>query len=580
MGRNMKKKNKNKSLVSQTVYMLVIQSVLLAIVVVTYICVSYYTVLENMQTSSRNLIQLYGKELENKLENADMLLERLIYKNNDYDMLQSEKESERYYASIEIKTLIQEQITYDQYVDAVVIADSAYGSCLDYENSYMAYQEREALRQYALERAKDGSAKAEWIVLQIGTQNYVCKMYVWQGRSAGIFISVDHFMDNASKKDLQNIAILLKDDQQSVWGCCGKAEFPYTIGHSLSGSASDNGMYEYDYELADGRMQLAAYVSKSQILGQIRWNMILMLGFILILAGFSLFFINFLQKEMLAPMRHIQRSMEQMQTGNRQYRITKVFDSKEFAVLKDTFNRLMDEIMKLKIQSYEKQIDLQKTELKCRKLQIRPHFFLNAMTTISSLSQQGKNKAIENYISALSKNIRYMFRAGLHTVTLEEEVIHVENYFEMQELKYPGCVFYYIDIDPEVKEWKIPQMIIHTIVENEYKYAVNINQMLTILIKASKTDVNGEEMLHLEVEDDGAGYPEDVLLFFENQDNSVSQTGERIGLKSVKRMMELMYEREGLFTISNIEPHGCKNVFLIPMHAVQEMKEQKQIKMD
>lgn len=43
-------------------------------------------------------------------------------------------------------------------------------------------------------------------------------------------------------------------------------------------------------------------------------------------------------------------------------------------------------------------------------------------------------------------------------------------------------------------------------------------------------------------------------------------------------MMELMYEREGLFTISNIEPHGCKNTFRIPAHAVQEMKEQKQIK--
>ena len=126
----MKKKNKNKSLVSQTIHMFVIQSALLGIVIVTYICVSYYTVLENMQTSSRNLLQLYGKELENKLENADMLLERLIYKNNDYDMLQSEKESERYYASIEIKKFIQEQITYDQYVDAVVIGDSTYGSCM------------------------------------------------------------------------------------------------------------------------------------------------------------------------------------------------------------------------------------------------------------------------------------------------------------------------------------------------------------------------------------------------------------------------------------------------------------------
>lgn len=576
----MKKKNKNKSLVSQTIHMFVIQSALLGIVIVTYICVAYYTVLENMQTSSRNLLQLYGKELENKLENADMLLERLIYKNNDYDMLQSEKESERYYASIEIKKIIQEQITYDQYVDAVVIGDSTYGSCLDYENSDMAYQEREDLRQYALERAKEGSAKAEWMIVRIGLQNYVSKMYVWQGRSAGIFISVDHFMDNVTKKNLQKIFILLKDEQQKVWGGCGKQEFTCEIGKELQATPQSLGVYKNDYTLADGKLQLSAYVSKSQVVGQIRWNMILVLFVILILAGFSVFFINFLRREMLAPMGHMQRSMEQMQTGNREYRITKEFESNEFIVLKDAFNRLMDEIMKLKIQSYEKQIDLQETELKCIKLQIRPHFFLNAMTTISSLSQQGKNKEIESYISALSKNIRYMFRAGLHTVSLQEEVTHVENYFEMQELKYPGCVFYYIDINPEVREWKIPQMIIHTIIENEYKYAVNINQMLTILIKASKADVNGEEMLYVEVEDDGAGYPKEVLQFFENQENTISKTGERVGLKSVKRMMELMYEREGLFTISNIEPHGCKNTFRIPAHAVQEMKEQKQIKMD
>ena len=62
--------------------------------------------------------------------------------------------------------------------------------------------------------------------------------------------------------------------------------------------------------------------------------------------------------------------------------------------MKDTFNELADEIANLRIQSYEKQIDLQETELKCVRLQIRPHFFLNAMTTISSLSQREKKAAL------------------------------------------------------------------------------------------------------------------------------------------------------------------------------------------
>ena len=237
----------------------------------------------------------------------------------------------------------------------------------------------------------------------------------------------------------------------------------------------------------------------------------------------------------------------------------------------------MDEIVGLKIQSYEKQIDLQETELKCVRLQIRPHFFLNAMTTISSLSQQAKNKEIQQYITALSKNIRYMFRSGLHTVTLGEEIRHVENYFEMQELKYPNCVFYFFDVPKELEEWKIPQMLIHTIIENEYKYAVSIDQVLTILIKASVVKREEQEMLLLEIEDDGAGYPEEFIEKFQAQNFTMTKTGERVGLQSVKRMMELMYEREGLFTVNNIVPHGCKNTFYVPEKAVQEFAENREI---
>lgn len=566
-----------KSFICRTIFMLAVQCILLIVVFFSYIFVSYHMALENLQTSNKNLILLYGKELENKLNNADMLLERLIYKNSDYDMLQSDNESDRYYASVKIKSFIQEQITYDTYVDAVVIADSTYSSCLDYENTEIAFKTREALRQFSSEKASLGRAEAEWSITEIGTESYVYKMYVWQGRAAGIFISVNHFMENATRNDLQNVSILLKDDKEMVWGVLGKENISTD---ELTEKLTNNWVYENNYDLADGKMQLSAYVNMSEIFGQIRWSMVLVLFVILILVGFSGILINYLRREMIAPMSHMQKSMEDMQKGNYELRIKENYKNREFTLLKDTFNRLMDEIVGLKIQSYEKQIDLQETELKCVKLQIRPHFFLNAMTTISSLSQQGKNAEIEKYINALSKNIRYMFRSGLHTVTLQEEVGHVENYFEMQELKYPCCVFYYIDIAPEVRNWRIPQMLIHTIIENEYKYAVNIDQILTILIKADKVNIKGECMLLLEIEDDGKGYPKEVLDTFANKKVQNEKNGERIGLRSIKRMMELMYEREGLFEICNIEPHGCKNTFWIPECAVQEMKEQKQIKLD
>lgn len=571
--------NKN-SLISRTTRMIVIQSALLFIIFISYIVISYRTALQDLRISNQNIMRLYTNELDNKLEKGNALLERLIYKNSAYDMLQSASSADRYYAAKELSDYINEQATYDEYVDAVIIAESIYEYAIDYAAAAITYQDKLDLRDHAMEAAAQGHAKAEWKLDTIGAKDYIYKMYVWQGKSVGVFIAMDHFLADDITDDLQKVSIVLTDDQQRIWGLYGDAAVQVAKGDLLDGDLTDQWNVHTTSTLSESSMQVHMFSRISGVLGQIRSNVVVILILLAILAGFSILLIRFLREEMIVPMRHMQQSMEQMQSGDYNLRIQEEYGSSEFRLFKDTFNRLMDEIVGLRIQSYEKQIDLQEMELKCVKLQIRPHFFLNAMTTISSLSQQGKNQEITAYISALSKNIRYMFRSGLHTVPLQEEIQHVENYFEMQELKYPGCVFYFIDIDPAYGSWRIPQMLIHTIIENEYKYAVNINKTLTILIRAERTVRDGLPMLLLEIEDDGAGYPAEVLTSMAGTESMTSAQGERVGLQSIKRILELMYERTDLFTISNIEPHGCKNTFLLPERAVQELQEQRLVRMD
>lgn len=565
---------KKTSLIKNTIFLMVIQCVLLCAVFFLYLFLSYHTTREDLKDNIEDLMKVYGKELESKVENADSLLERLIYKNDDYDLLQSEEERERYFASIRIKDFLEEQITYDPYVDAVVIAEGKYGTRLDQENIDLSLKNKEALREFVSEKTNSERMPAAWTIGKIGTKDYVYKVLVWQKKAVGIFITVDDFMGNISNAELENFMILLTDKQNVVWGISGAASGLIAKGEKWEQEHTKQ-VQTTEQVFADENLRMVVCAKNTDLVGQVKWTMILMLMVLFVLICFSILVISYLRKEILIPLSHMKKSMEEMREGEYSLRIQENYGNQEFTVLKDTFNHLMDEIVGLKIQSYEKQINLQETELRCVRLQIRPHFFLNAMTTISSLSQQGKNREVQQYIGALSKNIRYMFRSGLHTVTLKEEMQHVENYFEMQELKYPNCVFFFFDIPEEVKEWKIPQMIIHTIIENEYKYAVSVDHMLTILIKASITEYQGEEMLLLEIEDDGKGYQMDVLNEFEKGSMKRTQNGERVGLRSVKRMLDLMYERESLFHISNIQPHGCKNTFYIPKNAVQEILQNK-----
>lgn len=573
-------RGKESSVIKSTILLLVIQCVLLVLILTAYLMFSYRTAEDSLCKSARNILELYGRGLENKLESADLLLERLLYKNDDYDLLQSERESDRCYSAIRLKDLLVESISYDRNLDAVVIAESTYDTCLDYDNSQLSFAQREALRQFTMEQARNGNPKANFNVSEIGGKQYVYKLYAWRGLSAAVFISMDHFMDVLVEEELEGITFLLLDDNL-VQGIRGHKAEQFTIGQTLDEGDSFTVFYE-DFQLDGGSLSLVECVSKGMIKRQIGFGMIGILVMILLLVGFTLQVVRYIHKQIILPIGDLQSSMEQIQQGATNLRIEGKYSTTEFSLLKDTFNRLMDEIMGLKIEQYERQLELQQAELKSVKLQIRPHFFLNALTTISALNQQGRPAEVTTYINALSKNIRYMFRSGLHTVSLAEEMQHVENYFEMQELKYPGCVFYCVEMDPDTDEWQIPQMLIHTIIENEYKYAVSVERMLTILIKTSLVEVDGEQVLSIEIEDDGKGYPDDVIKgFAEDTDGGhIPRDGSRVGLWSLRKMLYLMYERPSLFQITNIIPHGCRNTFYIPSKPVHQIKETQNMKID
>ena len=58
-------------------------------------------------------------------------------------------------------------------------------------------------------------------------------------------------------------------------------------------------------------------------------------------------------------------------------------------------------------------------------------------------------------------------------------------------------------------------MLIHTVVENIYKHAVSVDNLITILVQVNKTEYKGQEMLCISIEDDGEGYPEEILKLFQ-----------------------------------------------------------------
>ena len=119
-------------------------------------------------------------------------------------------------------------------------------------------------------------------------------------------------------------------------------------------------------------------------------------------------------------------------------------------------------------------------------------------------------------------------------------------------------------MDEELSDYPVPQLLVHTILENIYKHAVSVDTLTSILISCKLADKDGEEMCHITVEDDGVGFPEEFLLQLKNDEVTLREDGHGVGLWNLKKTLSLMYRRDDLIEFSNKDPNGSKADIWIP----------------
>ena len=549
--------------------MMGIQMAAVSVLLIIFAVSVYSAARKETDIAAENFLHIYATQIENRIQKVDMQLTTIINEDEDLQLLESEDEAKRHYASVRLAQSINDIINIDQSADIFVITEADHNICIDAKADNLPYADKNSLRSMFMDYAEPGRQTDGWKFQKIGDTFYLYRAIVSNRRVTAAAISAESLLKTVSLWDVDTYGFVLTDADDMVKAYAGYPLFDHEVDIRIDALRAVRNL-ENREEMLNGRVRLYSYESRTNVFRHLYKNAIFILAVIALLCVFDLYFMGTERKQIIQPMQGMIQDMERIRGGDYELRVEERGDNQEFSLLSRTFNQMMDEIVNLKIRFYEKQLALSDAEQKYIRLQIRPHFFLNAMTTIAGLSAKKKNAEIEKYINALSKNIRYMFSSGLHTVSVKEELHHVENYFEMQEMRYAGCIFYFIEMPEELEDWQIPQMLIHTLIENEYKYGISQGHSLMVLIKASVAVYDGEDMLLIEIEDDGKGYPEEVLTAINQDRAQQKEDGTRVGLWSVKRLLELMYDRKNLFLISNVEPHGALNQIYIPRRPVNE----------
>ena len=189
-----------------------------------------------------------------------------------------------------------------------------------------------------------------------------------------------------------------------------------------------------------------------------------------------------------------------------------------------------------KKQEEEKQERL-KSELSFLRSQISPHFIFNVLNSIVYLIRSKSPKA-EDMTIKLSEIMQYMlYTSPVDKVPLEKEISYLQNYIHLQEARFGEDVKIDFRIEGDLASYNIEPMLIIPFVENAFKHGVGrIDQPeIGILVRLH------DNLMDLEVKNKfDVQFPDEK-----------SQEG--IGLKNVKRRLELLYPLSHTLSIDAID---------------------------
>lgn len=233
----------------------------------------------------------------------------------------------------------------------------------------------------------------------------------------------------------------------------------------------------------------------------------------------------------------------------------------------EQFRDLAAQIKSYKIAMYEQELEKQRIQLDYMKLQIKPHFFLNCLTSIYSMAQMGMFREIEHMSMSTSKYFRYIFSSGQHFVRLKDEAEHVRIYLDIQRSRYRDAFSYTIDLDEAAAETPVPPLMLQTFIENAIKYAVSRDQELAIRLQAAADGTGGVRIV---ISDSGPGFPPDVLEKLESGRPLTEPDGRRIGIMNVLQRLGLLYGGGAKIHFANGEQGGARISIALPPTAREE----------
>ena len=530
--------------------------------------------IKNLEGTARELTSLLSDRMANlSLYTVQILYDNRIY-NANRDLI---KKSMDFVTENEFTGYLQSTLFMKSELTEILVSFT--GSRKIFQVNKSMGSTTDSFLQYdnLYKRALDGKGKPVWYV----SFN--------EGKATGIYLTKIIYDINDIKKELGLLVFKVSDryiaevlsnylsnteQNVSLFDSEGREVFaikPFQVdyGKRLSeflGSASETLSTEVEsgndkiYLMCDtikpDNWKLVMGISSNVLLKDVRDTAKFILILCIATLPICILLVNFLYTDIIRPMNLLIKKMQRIEKGD--IGVTIESDrGAEFGYVYRTFNKMSQEIKNLINTVYKNQIATKDAEIKALQAQINPHFLYNTLDSINWKAKLSGVTEISEMVTALSCIIEAnLNRKNENFIELGREIEYINNYYLLLQKRFGKKIRLVTDISEDTLNYIIPKLIIQPIIENAVHHGLEMKLGTgTIHLKAGMA----EEMIYIEVRDDGTGIEENTLKSLQDSldksldtdtDSNLSARSS-IGIINVHKRIKLLYGEEYGLKISS-----------------------------
>jgi two-component system, sensor histidine kinase YesM len=533
-------------------YIIIILTPLISLLIYN-IYQTHESLLKQVEGTHKNMLQSYLTQIDTQLKNSmNFTLDMAIFQSDPKILVSERDDTDVVFAKYRIFTSLSNRLLSTNQIDAFFIYVKNGDYFIQATQHGVSSSEINELKEHVRAKSKlisstNNSPKSTWTLTQIDKHNSLINLSYGNGDIiAGAYTSTDRMKNEFSRKNIIKAKLLFIP--------------PDSLTNEINKQPKDHVVITSKSSVAD--ILLIEVLSKSVILQSLPFIQKYILLVSIFLALMLPLLILLMNVTIVSPLRKLLTSMGRVRIGDLTHRIDPQKSSNEFEIVNSTFNEMMDTVQNLKINIYEEQIKVQKSQLRNLQLQINPHFLINSLNMVNNLIQNEDSATAKKLILYSVDYFRYMAKADNDFVPLYEEINHIKDYLEIQKIRYKDKFTYSINVNKLIEDMLIPPMLIQNFVENSIKYAIDMKKVIHLFVKVEYFEVDYYPYAKIVISDSGIGYPTDSLGRINSGKKPPHSFGGNIGIFNSVQRIKILYQGKGTWKFYN--DGGAVSEFNLP----------------